>query len=620
MVYIENGILKQGSKLFTKGGFNRPEAQLRHKLSNRPDATYKFSLHDESTWNRYHVYLCRACPWAHRVRIALKMLNLEQKISFSYVEDKKPESTGWKLAGLDPAGTGKSYLYEIYQQTPNYSGVITTPALYDKQHKQVINNESADIIRMLNECVGGDWYPEKLRKEIDEVNERVYPTLNNGVYKTGSSTSQESYSKLVTELFDTLEWLEGILKKQRYLVSNTQITEADWRLFTTLIRFDTVYFTLFKCSKKKIEDYHNLSNYLRELYALVEDTVHFDSYRGHYYDGFPHLNPSKIIPRGGAPEHLNLPHDRDRFAYDASHFKQRDVKGAFKRSESEFREQISEDGDYPPAKDRYHLYIADNCPWCHRVMVARALLGLEKVISVDKVYPIRDGDQGWAFKPEKSSYEGEYTADTVCKKTHIPEIYKMLGKTGKTVPILFDKKRMEIVNNESSEIIRMMNQKLRRFGHEKVDLYPMSQRDEIDELNEYIYEALNNGAYMAGFAKSQEAYNLAYEKYFDALEALNGIFRVRKFLTGDHVTEADVRLFPTIFRHDHVYHGRFLLNKKFVKDLKYVREWLDRMLELPGVADNSSIEHSKLGYFSNHGNGVVPLGPEWKVGGTLEKE
>jgi len=210
---------------------------------------------------------------------------------------------GWEL---DDDQYGLSYLYELYLKAdPSYEGRVTVPVLWDKHLKTIVSNESADIIRMFNSAFNGltgnslDYYPEALQEQIQEVNERIYHTVNNGVYRAGFATSQEAYEEAFYELFDTLDWLEQCLSQQRFLLGD-KITEADWRLFTTLIRFDAVYVGHFKCNKKRIVDYPSLSRYLKDLYLVegVRQTVNFEHIKQHYYGSHKTINPSGIIPVG----------------------------------------------------------------------------------------------------------------------------------------------------------------------------------------------------------------------------------------------------------------------------------------------------------------------------------
>jgi glutathionyl-hydroquinone reductase len=260
---------------------------------------------------RYHLYVSYACPWAHRTLIFRALKGLEQMISLSVVNWFMGEQ-GWTFepgVGVIPDTINKAqFLYEVYTKAdPTYSGRVTVPVLWDKQTNTIVNNESSEIIRMFNSAfdgvgsLAGDYYPEPLRDEIDALNDRIYDTVNNGVYKAGFATTQEVYEEAVKALFDTLDWLEERLSHQRYLCGE-HLTEADWRLFTTLVRFDPVYVGHFKCNIRRLIDYPHLWNYVRQLYQIpqVADTVHFDHIKGHYYQSHKTINPTGIVPLGPA--------------------------------------------------------------------------------------------------------------------------------------------------------------------------------------------------------------------------------------------------------------------------------------------------------------------------------
>lgn len=271
----------------------------------------------EAEKDRYHLFVSYACPWAHRTLIFRKLKGLEDIIPVTAVQALMLEN-GWEFPEIEPL-TGAKYAWHIYVKAkPDYSGRATVPILWDKKRKTIVSNESSEIIRMFNSAFNGltgsrsDYYPEELHSEIDEINERVYHTVNNGVYKSGFATTQEAYEEAVTALFDTLDFLEERLSAQRYLVGE-RLTEADWRLFTTLLRFDPVYFGHFKCNIRRIEDYPNLSNYLRELYQMpgVAGTVEIDTIKKHYYGSHETVNPTRIVPVG--PElDLSRPHNREK--------------------------------------------------------------------------------------------------------------------------------------------------------------------------------------------------------------------------------------------------------------------------------------------------------------------
>ncbi len=271
---------------------------------------------------RYHLYVSLACPWAHRTLIFRTLKGLENTISVSVVHWYMAEN-GWSFQPGDgvvlDSVNGADYLHQIYTAAKSdYSGRVTVPVLWDKKTRTIVSNESSEIIRMFNTAfdeIGasqGDFYPEPLRAEIDVLNKRIYNTVNNGVYKAGFATTQEAYEEAVVPLFETLDWLEEHLSRQRYLVGNT-ITEADWRLFTTLMRFDPVYVGHFKCNIRRIADYSNLSGYVRDLYQQpgVAATVDMQHIKNHYYTSHETVNPSRVIAIGPQIDHTS-PHERAR--------------------------------------------------------------------------------------------------------------------------------------------------------------------------------------------------------------------------------------------------------------------------------------------------------------------
>ena len=269
---------------------------------------------------RYHLYVSLACPWAHRTLIGRALKGLEAAVTVSVV-DPHMGAEGW-VFGETPGATpdpinGARRLYEVYRAAdPSYTGRVTVPVLWDRQRATIVSNESAEILRMLNGAFGGtgpDLYPEDLRAEIDAVNARVYDRVNNGVYKAGFATAQDAYANAFAALFAELDALEERLDRSRYLCGG-RLTEADIRLFTTLVRFDAVYVGHFKCNKRRIADYPNLSNYLRELYQVdgIAETVNMDQIKRHYYMSMLHINPTGIVPLGPALD-FEAPHDRARF-------------------------------------------------------------------------------------------------------------------------------------------------------------------------------------------------------------------------------------------------------------------------------------------------------------------
>ena len=299
------------------GRFQREDSAFRNWITadGSPGPTGRGGF--KAAAGRYHLYVSLACPWAHRTLIFRALKGLEDMITVTVVEPLMLED-GWEIAdGADPI-LGARFLHQVYTAAkPDYTGRVTVPVLWDRQEGTIVSNESAEIIRMFNAAfdgVGatpGDYYPKHLREEIAAVNKRVYATINNGVYRAGFATTQEAYEEAVTALFDSLDWLEERLATWRY-VAGCRITEADWRLFTTLVRFDAVYHGHFKCNIRRIEDYPNLSAYLRELYQVpgVAGTVNLDQIKTHYYGSHRTINPTGIVPVGPALD-LTTPHGRD---------------------------------------------------------------------------------------------------------------------------------------------------------------------------------------------------------------------------------------------------------------------------------------------------------------------
>lgn len=308
----------------TKGRFVRSESQFRNWVTPDGSAGPTGEAGFKAEPGRYHLYVSMACPWAHRALIFRKLKGLEPMIDISAVHWYMG-SEGWtfkQAPGVIPDPiNGAERLYEVYLAAdPGYTGRVTVPTLWDKQRGTIVSNESAEIIRMFNSAfddVGAnaelDFYPEDLREEIDEINSVVYSNVNNGVYKSGFATTQEAYEESVTALFDTLDDLDRRLATQRYL-TGSRITEADWRLFTTLVRFDPVYFGHFKCNKRRIVDFPNLWGYTCDLYQQrgVSDTVNLDFIKKHYYGSHATINPPGIVPIGPDIDY-SAPHDRGRF-------------------------------------------------------------------------------------------------------------------------------------------------------------------------------------------------------------------------------------------------------------------------------------------------------------------
>ncbi|GAA6165801.1 glutathione S-transferase family protein [Pelagimonas sp. KU-00592-HH] len=290
------------------GKFIRSEAQFRNWITTDGSAGPSGEGGFAAESGRYHLYVSYACPWAHRTLIFRQLKGLSDHISVSVVHpDMLTE--GWTFETDDHGATGdtlfgSSHAHQIYTRADaTYSGRVTVPILWDKQRNTIVSNESSEIIRMLNSAfdhITGnthDYWPEDMREPIECINERIYDTFNNGVYKCGFATSQEAYDAAITPLFDTLDWLEDILSEHRYLLGDV-LTEADWRLFTTLIRFDPVYHLHFKCNRRRLIDYPNLRAYTRELYQMpgIAETVNMQHIVRHYHYSHDTINPHRIIP------------------------------------------------------------------------------------------------------------------------------------------------------------------------------------------------------------------------------------------------------------------------------------------------------------------------------------
>ncbi|AWG83310.1 glutathione S-transferase family protein [Vibrio parahaemolyticus] len=292
------------------GKFVREDAGFRDWIKNDSEAVFQ----PES--GRYHLYVSLACPWAHRTLIFRKLKGLEPHIDVTVV---CPDmlSQGWQM-GLPEPLFGHTRMHQIYTQAkPDYTGRVTVPVLWDKKTNTIVSNESSEIIRMFNSAFNDltgnhdDYYPVPLRGVIDEWNDYIYPNVNNGVYRCGFATSQGAYEEAFESLFSALDKIDGHLATHRYLAGN-KITEADWRLFTTLVRFDAVYVGHFKCNKQRIADYVNIQGYLKELYQIdgIADTTDFYHIKRHYYFSHTGINPTQVVPKGPDLD-FSSPHQRE---------------------------------------------------------------------------------------------------------------------------------------------------------------------------------------------------------------------------------------------------------------------------------------------------------------------
>lgn len=322
MGLLIDGVWQQDGQRTKDGHFIRPTPRYRNWVTpdGSPGPSGEGGFAAES--GRYHLYVSLACPWAHRTVIFRKLKALENVISMSVVSPDMLQD-GWTF-NKDEGSSGdaindKSKLSEIYLLAdPKYSGRVSVPVLWDKKRTTIVNNESPEIIRMLNSAFDAftnahtDYYPKELRAEIDRLNDLIYPNINNGVYRTGFATAQAAYEQAFRNVFDALDEIEHILSTKRYLTGST-ITEADWRLFPTLIRFDAVYYSHFKCNWRHIYEYPNLSGYVRDLYQQpgVAETVSLAQIKRHYYHSQKQVNPTGIVPVGPQLD-FAAPHDRTR--------------------------------------------------------------------------------------------------------------------------------------------------------------------------------------------------------------------------------------------------------------------------------------------------------------------
>jgi putative glutathione S-transferase len=301
-----------------------------------------------------------------------------------------------------------------------------------------------------------------------------------------------------------------------------------------------------------------------------------------------------------------------------------DPDGAFDRSETVFRERVRDgtDARFPPEAGQYHLYVARACPWAHGAVLVRKLLGLEDVISMDVVDPYRD-ERGWQFSPERDGC----TPDTVNGADYLAEVYRAAdpGFAGHvSVPVLWDREHATIVNNESIEVMEMLATAFGELQTADIELYPADRREEIDRITTAIYEPVNNGVYRAGFAESQAAYDTAVVELFEALEDLDSLLADQRYLAGERLTIADLRLFPTLVRFDEVYHTHFRCNRRRVSDYPNLRGYTRELYQLPGVAETVNMDHIKEHYYTTHDSlnpkRIVPVGPDPDLGGPHDRD
>lgn len=459
-----------------------------------------------------------------------------------------------------------------------------------------------------------------VREQHDALVQVIERDVIGAVAELGRATDQGDYEARHDALQERVEYFEATLTETRFLLGNENLTYADCLLFVFLVRLDAVYFDLFKATFFLLEDRPALFAYCRDLLERPEffETTDLARIKTESFMDQPVLNGRGIVPLGGHPD-FHRPHDRHvRFSVDRRTISARGTEEnqATKRADGEWVRGVSRlrrviephaDAEFPAEGGRYHLFAPYNCPWSHRALLGRSVKGLSELVGASIVYFRRHPDHGWQFNDRIPGC----TADQVGGERFLSTYYERVGSTERSAPVLWDTKTNQIVNNESADILRMFNRAFdTQLGGDAIDLVPPTLATEIDELNELIYQRINNGAYKAGFAGTQAAYERAYHRYFSALRYLDELLDGRRFLLGTaQPTEADLRLFPTLFRHDAVYYARFKLNQARVRDYPQLATWLERILDWPGIREASNLDHARNGYFGRTGNGIVPVGP-----------
>lgn len=564
-------------------------------------------------------------PWTEPVAPSLPELSDDYVLACSFADpwgqtaavahalsgdaDKPP------LACHDPEGgrfldgplAGRSY-----GESADAAHGAPLPVLLERDSLQLVCDDPVALCRALA--------PELVSEEGASRLLEVREGLVDAVYRLGRITDQADYEAAHVELAEQMRRWDDVLGRQRFL-GGDDFDLADVLLFTFSIRLDPVYYELFKATVGLLEDFPALEGHARDLFerAAFYETTDFEAIKQAHYRKEPVLNPKGIVPVRGRPD-LDAPHFR------AEIFEQRDaaeaveedqeaarVEGEWVRPQSEERHWIvpadeaqRDEARYPAEAARYHLYAPYNCPWSHRALLGRAVKGLEAVVGASIVYFRRDPDHGWQFNPAVPGC----TEDRANGVDYIEELYASVGSDERSVPVLWDTETDTIVSNESADILRMFATAFEDLAERGIDLYPVGHRDEIDRINAAVYQRINNGAYKAGFADGQAAHERAFRRYFRALDWLDELLGEREWLAGTEApTEADVRLFPTVFRHDAVYFARFKLNERRIADCPCLQDWLERMLEVPGVREASNLDHARNGYFGRTGNEIVPAGP-----------
>ena len=414
------------------------------------------------------------------------------------------------------------------------------------------------------------------------------------------ASDQASYETAAHAVFSELDALDAQLADRRYL-NGAEIGDLDWELYRVLLNFELVYYALYKLNRTRIRDFPNLGQYLLDLHQQAGD-VDVVAMKRDAWLSDSRRNPKGVVPLG-LPD-LQAPHDRLRFDRAAvrqagTEENHKGKKGEFVRGVSAHRRFIGR--ELPAEKGRYHLIIANNCPWCHRTALTRSMKGLQDVIGLGVLWYRRDAANGWQFRGDLPGFE----PDALHGYRWVEDYYRSVGSTERSVPLLWDKATGTPVNNESAEIIRMFDDAWPESGPR---LAPAELLPAIDDANAWIWRDINNGAYKAGFSSNQQVYEAAYHRLFSALDRLDRLLADQRWVCGDVVTEADVRLYPTIFRFDPVYYIRMKLDERMIGDYPNLSRWLADFGELPGVAEASDIEHCRQGYFGRTGDNLIPIG------------
>ena len=561
---------------------------------------------------RYRLIWSPACPWAHRSVIVRRLLGLEDVISLGTLDPVRPDvgRTDWAFTidegGKDPV-LGIEYLSEAYLKADeNYSGRFTVPAVVDLTTGQVVNNDYFNLTKYwevewkkYHKPGAPDLYPEKLRREIDELNEILYHEINNGVYKAGFARSQEAYNEAYNLVFSRLDWLEERLGKSRYLFGDS-ITESDVRLYVTLARFDSAYFNGFQLNRNRITDFKNLWGYVRDLYSLPEfkETTDFEAIKKHYHLCAVAGNPYKIVPKGPDLTSWNLPHGRDKIQFQTGSTtaprprpkeieNEIDERGAFIRQPNHFTTPFGEaEGELKAESGRYRLFWAKGCHWSNRASIVRELLGLEEAIGINLVGHSKENSAyGWEF------VYNEDRKDPVLKAQFLSEFYYNADPdyNGRcTVPALVDVTTKKVVNNDYHRLTNYFETAFRPFqAVDAPDLYTVELRSEIDACNDWLFPNVNNATYRMMFAQSIIAYEEAFDDFYRALDEIEERLSASRFLFGDYVTDSDIRLFVTLARFDTHYYRNLGPIKRRVVDYENIWGYLRDLYVIPAFRNNT---------------------------------